>query len=115
MGNEAERRAAKFLEALGFTILDRNYTCRLGELDLVCDERGTLCFVEVRMRSSSRQGFAIESISPEKRRRICLAAQHYLHARAIEDRACRFDVVTVDGEADPRLIRDAFREESGEL
>ena len=108
VGDEAERRAAKHLEALGFRILHRNYTCRGGELDLVCEERGVLCFVEVRMRSSARLGSALETIGPEKRGRVARAAQVYLVRSGDVERACRFDVVTIDGDGPPQLYRDAF-------
>ncbi len=108
VGGEAERRAAQHLEALGFQVLQRNYTCRMGEIDLVCEERGVLCFVEVRMRSGASHGRAVETISIEKRRRITRAAQHWLLTAGGDDRACRFDVVTIDGDETPRLIRDAF-------
>jgi putative endonuclease len=108
VGNEAERRAAQHLQTLGYRVVCRNYTCRMGELDLVCEERGVLCFVEVRMRSSARHGLALETISREKRRRIILAAEHYLATSGGEERACRFDVVTIDGDGAPALLRDAF-------
>ncbi len=108
-GREAERRAAEHLERLGFTILERNYRCRLGEIDLVAEERDVLCFVEVRSRASTRYGEAIETITPAKRRRIALAAHHYLVTRRLEERACRFDVVTISSSgAEPELVRDAF-------
>jgi putative endonuclease len=107
-GQEAERRAAQFLEALGYKIRHRNYACRLGELDLVCEEGEVLCFVEVRMRTRSRLGEAIETIDGAKRRRIALAARHYLTRFQLDERACRFDVVTISGGDEPELIRDAF-------
>ncbi|MSP59383.1 MAG: YraN family protein [Myxococcales bacterium] len=108
LGNEAERRAAQHLERLGYRILERNYTCRLGEIDLVVEEGAVLCFVEVRMRTGDRHGAAVETISPAKRRHITRAAEHYLMSRGAAERACRFDVVTIDGEGAPVLIRDAF-------
>jgi putative endonuclease len=108
-GDAAERRAAEFLVDLGFTILQRNYTCRLGEIDLVCEQGSTLCFVEVRMRTQDRFGEAIETLTPAKLKRIALTARHYLMRHHLEQRECRFDVVTIQGGKDPVLTRDAFR------
>lgn len=109
VGNAAERRAAELLEQLGFRIIERNYSCRQGEIDLVCEEGDTLCFVEVRMRASTEHGDPLETITHAKRGRIVRAAKHYLFARAIAERACRFDVVTIVGEEQPVLLRDAFQ------
>jgi putative endonuclease len=97
-GADAERRAAEFLSRRKFKILESNYCCRGGEIDLVCDDRGTLVFVEVRARRGRRYGTPEETIGAIKRARIILAAQHYLVARGVENRACRFDVVAIEGE-----------------
>ena len=107
-GNAAERQVADFLADRGYTILERNYTCRLGEVDLIAEDRGVLCFVEVRSRTSSRYGEALETITATKRRRISLTAHHYLVTRRIEGRACRFDVVTLQSGGPPELLQDAF-------
>ncbi|HZS38211.1 MAG TPA: YraN family protein [Polyangia bacterium] len=106
-GAEAERRAEQFLTRLGFRILDRNFTCKGGELDLVCDDDGTLVFVEVRARKHGDFGTPEETISATKRRRLVLAARHYL-VKLGEERACRFDVVAIEGD-EVRHLRDAFR------
>ena len=108
VGDLAERRAAQFLESLGYTLLHRNYRCRLGEIDIIAEESGVLCFVEVRSRASARYGEPLETISATKRRRIALTANHFLATRSVHERACRFDVVTITGEGEPRLLRDAF-------
>ena len=97
-GDLAERQAATFLERKGFRILERNYACRGGEIDLVCDDGGTLVFVEVRARSSARLGGAAATVRSVKQSRISHAAQHYLVARKVGERACRFDVVAIEGE-----------------
>jgi len=107
-GAEAERRAAIFLEERGFKIVKRNYSCRFGEIDIIAEERDVLCFVEVRMRKRDRYGEAIETVDAAKRRRIALAARHFLTRHQLEERACRFDVVTVCGTEEPTIIKDAF-------
>jgi putative endonuclease len=97
VGAVAERLAADYLLGLGFTLLATNYACKGGEIDLVCDDSGTLVFVEVRARKGHRFGSPEETVVPVKRRRLILAARHYL-ARHGEERACRFDVVAIEGD-----------------
>ncbi len=100
-GSAIEARAETWLSRHGLTPLSRNYTCRGGEIDLVMEDGDTLVFVEVRYRASSRYGSAAESIDARKRARIVRAAREYVaRHRGAEDRACRFDVVAVDGDGD---------------
>ncbi|GAB4444222.1 MAG: YraN family protein [Rhodocyclaceae bacterium] len=107
-GTKAEALAARFLEARGLTVLRRNYRCRGGEIDLVCAHGETLVFVEVRLRSSERFGGPEQSITAAKRRRIAIAARHYLAGRP--EQPCRFDAVLLDAldAAAIRWIPDAF-------
>lgn len=109
-GEPAENLAAAFLEREGLKILERNYRCRFGEIDLVAASGATLVFVEVRARASEAFGGAAASITAAKRRRLVAAARHYL-ARHRADRACRFDVVLVRGrERRIEWVSDAFGE-----
>jgi putative endonuclease len=96
-GADAERLAAAYLERRGLTILETNWTCKGGELDLVCDDGGTLVFVEVRARRDDRHGSALETVGALKRRRLVHAARNYLMRRRIGERACRFDVIAIEG------------------
>jgi putative endonuclease len=105
-GGAAEEAAAKFLARRGVEILARNYRTRLGEIDLVAREGATLLFVEVRLRRDARYGGAAASIDGRKRLRIELAARHFL-ARLGREPACRFDVVTLDGD-NVEWLRGAF-------
>jgi putative endonuclease len=107
-GYSAEQLAAEFLTQRGFHVIERNFTVKGGEIDLVCDDAGTLVFVEVRARRADDFGAPEETISPAKRRRLILAARLYLLQRGIEDRACRFDVIAIEGE-DVRYLPDAFQ------
>lgn len=109
-GEPMERLASAFLERQGLTILERNYRCRFGEIDLVAASGATLVFVEVRARASEAFGGAAGSITAAKRRRLVAAARHYL-ARQRADRACRFDVVLVRGPArEIEWLTNAFGE-----
>ncbi|SRR5258706_14958061 len=106
-GAAAEALVAEWLRARGWRILARNFTCKGGELDLVCDEAGTVVFVEVRARRSADYGAPEETVGAVKRKRVVLAARHWLARHGGEDRACRFDVIAVE---DGRIthLPDAF-------
>ena len=109
-GGPAEDLAAAFLERQGLEIIERNYRCRFGEIDLVAASGQALVFVEVRARTSDAFGGAAASITGAKRRRLVAAARHYL-ARQRQDRACRFDVVLVSGPGrNVEWLQDAFGE-----
>ncbi len=97
VGDEAEAAAVRHLEAQGFQIQARNYTCRQGELDIVAEKEGVICFVEVRMRSTSLWGDPAMSVSGAKQRRVVKAALRYLFEQRLSNRAVRFDVVSVLG------------------
>ena len=109
LGKFAENRAEKMLVTAGLRILDRNYRCRQGEIDLIAQDGDTLVFVEVRSRGRQDYGSAAESITPKKQRRIIAAARHYL-ASSPNMPACRFDVVTLDEGKEPEWIRSAFED-----
>jgi len=111
LGRQAETLAAAHLVRCGLQIVERNFRVRGGEIDLICREGKTLVFVEVRLRSRSDFGGAGESITAAKRRRLILAAQHYLLRHPGAD--CRFDAILLD-RLDPAAIEwicDAFAAE----
>jgi len=96
-GTWAEDAAAAFLVKRGLSLIERNYRCRFGEIDLVLRDRKTLVFVEVRYRRNPDFGGAGESITTNKRKRLLRAARHYLSAHS-EFPACRFDAVLLNGD-----------------
>ena len=96
-GREGERRAARFLVQSGLAILERNYRCRRGEVDLIAQDGDTLVFVEVRWRTGCRLGGAGESIDRHKQRRLVAAARYYLMRHPEEAPPCRFDAILMDG------------------
>ena len=107
LGAEAEARAAQLLQRKGYRIVDRNWTCRGGEIDLICVDGETLVFVEVRARADARHGTPLETVVDLKRRRLIRAAEIYLHVKKRQECACRFDVVAVTGETIDH-VEDAF-------
>lgn len=101
-GNRAERAAQKFLQRLGYRILSRNYTCKLGELDLVALDGACLVFVEVRSTGSHDPLRAALSVDTAKQRRLTRLAQHFLQRYQLQDQAARFDVLTVHWPAEQK-------------
>ena len=108
-GRNAEDAALRFLQARGLRLIERNYRCRFGEIDLVMRDAAQIVFVEVRMRSSSRVGGASESITAGKRSRLLTAARHFMSAHH-DLPACRFDAVLLDGDTRIEWVRNAFGE-----
>ncbi len=110
-GRAAEELAAGWLEARGFAILARNHATRRGEVDLVCREGETLCFVEVRSRAPSGYGTAADSITRRKARRVVAAATDWALRHGGLDGPVRFDVVAITtgpGGPEVELYRGAF-------
>ena len=103
IGDAAEKIAADFLSKRGLRLVESNYRCRFGEIDLVMRDGDSLVFVEVRRRENSQM--AAESISAVKRRRLNAAARHYLAKRRVNC-PCRFDAVLVSDSAE--WLRNIF-------
>lgn len=112
LGNAAESQALAYLQAQGLLLVQRNFRCRSGELDLIMRDAETLVFVEVRSRRSVQYGSPAESVTPAKQRKLLSAAAAYLQRQAL-DLPCRFDVVAIlKSKSAPQLhiewIKDAF-------
>jgi putative endonuclease len=108
-GQEAEELAYQYLRRHGLRAVERNYHCRLGEIDLIMQDGQTLVFVEVRMRSGRDFGGASESIDARKQRKLIAAAHHYIGAKGMIPN-CRFDAVLLNGDTQIEWIRNAFGE-----
>ena len=110
-GKEAEDAAVKFLKAQGYKLLARNYKSKFSEIDIVADDKGVICFVEVKARHSALFGSPGEAVSRHKQRQISKAALCYLKENNLLERSARFDVVTLLYEKELpeiELIKDAF-------
>ena len=95
-GQAAEEQALAYLQRQGMQLVERNFSCRCGEIDLIMREKQTLVFVEVRQRSSRRFGGALASVTVAKQARLWQTASFYLQQFA-RPPACRFDLVAIDG------------------
>ncbi len=111
LGREGEDLAASYLRSLGYRILDRNYRCRLGEVDLIIEKKGKIVFTEVKTRRSVEDVSPRELISYSKQRHISRVAQNYLSSHRLQDVSADFGVLIVDvSQASPRFewIEGAF-------
>ena len=110
-GASGEDSAAAFLQRHGYRILQRNFRCRFAEIDIIAEQDRTICFIEVKSRSSDRAGSAAEAVNAAKQQRIARAAQVYLQQQGMADCPARFDVVAISaagGRREISLIEDAF-------
>ena len=113
LGARGEAAAVKALRRAGYKIRDRNYHTRWGEVDVIAEQRGVLAFVEVKTRTTSRHGSPAEAVTPRKQERLHRAAQLYLYEHKLQDRLCRFDIVSIvwpEGARKPEvtILPDAF-------
>lgn len=97
-GRRGEELAALYLQQKGYAIIERNWRCPVGELDVIAQDGSTLVFVEVRTRQGSRFGRAEESITPAKQTRLIELAQTFLQEKAVT-LPWRIDVVAIQLEA----------------
>lgn len=105
-GDAAEERACRHLEGAGFTIVERNFRTRGGEIDIVARKGDALVFVEVRSREDADFGTPEESVTPAKRRRIVGAARQYLSKVPPSSwREARFDVIAIEGSGEAAVLR----------
>ena len=105
LGKMGEDLACTELERRGYAILARRYRSRFGEIDIVANHEETIVFVEVKARDGDEFGGGAAAVTAWKQRRIAQMAIDYLSRNNLHDRACRFDVVTVDvKDGRPRVV-----------
>lgn len=108
LGTVYEELAANFLEKQGMIILERNFRCRSGEIDLIVKDNTVLVFVEVKYRFNQSAGNAADAVNIRKQRMISKTASFYLYRKVHSfDVPCRFDVIAFDGDQ-PVWIQNAF-------
>lgn len=110
-GARGENLATTRLKKEGYRIIERNYRCRFGEIDIIAMDKEDVVFVEVKGRESDVFGTPEEAIGPAKQKKISKAALHYLQEKGLGGRNARFDVVTIrfmPQDTQVQLIRNAF-------
>jgi len=109
-GKHGEKKAALFLKKHGYEIVQHNFRCAIGEIDIIARERGELVFVEVKTRKSNDLGYPEQAVGLKKQKKISQVAAYYLQKNDLTDAHARFDVVaiTLGTESEIKLIRNAF-------
>lgn len=96
LGAKVEQVVKGYLAEHGFEILEMNYRCRQGEIDIIAKEQEYYVFIEVKYRNSTKYGLPQEAVGIAKQRRICKAAQYYLYSHSLSEfTPVRFDVAAV--------------------
>lgn len=114
-GKEGEKAAVKFLKKRGYRIIEKNYSNKSGEIDIIAEQDQVLVFVEVKSRADAEYGEPLEAVTPHKQRKIGQVAKGFLVQHRIENRDCRFDVVGIKGNPNEpelweiELVQDAFQ------
>jgi putative endonuclease len=110
-GKRGEELAVAYLAEAGYRIIERNYRCLFGEIDIVAEEGETLVFIEVKSRRSEAYGDPQLAVGHQKHKKISRIAMHYLEERRLRHHPARFDVVAVKlpfSGHKIELIRNAF-------
>jgi putative endonuclease len=111
LGKQGERVAEQYLKRKGYKVVERNYRCAAGELDLIVLDRRVVVFVEVKTRTGHGFGTPLEAVEFRKQRKMIQAAQFFLTAKRLHQRDARFDVVGISwpsGEPVVEHIENAF-------
>ncbi len=111
VGRKGEQLAFRYLKRRGYRIVELNYRCPLGEVDIVAREGDTIVFVEVKTRRDASYGRPREAIGFKKRSQLSKVAQYFLKVRRAEHLSARFDVMEIEIDEDgPRieLLKNAF-------
>jgi putative endonuclease len=95
LGQSGEETVARYLEKNGYTILTKNYRCKIGEIDIIARDGADLVFIEVKTRSGLGYGSPAAAVTLRKQRQITRAAQWYLAEQQLFDVPARFDVISV--------------------
>jgi putative endonuclease len=95
LGQSGEETVVRYLEKKGYTILAKNYRCKVGEIDIIAGDNADLVFIEVKTRSGLGYGHPAAAVTSRKQRQIARAAQWYLAEKQLFDTPARFDVISV--------------------
>lgn len=107
IGTEKEKLAGAYLEKNGYEIIEYNFRCRQGEIDIIAKDGEYLVFCEVKYRSGCKSGTPLEAVDYKKQRAISRCALFYIMKKKFNDMPCRFDVVGIT-DTEIQLIKNAF-------
>lgn len=112
LGNNGENIATDFLKSLNYEIIENNFSCKLGEIDIIAFDKNVipneLVFVEVKSRIDSRCGNPAEAVDSRKRNHIYKVAEYFLYINELENEPCRFDVIEIINHSSVNHIKKAI-------
>jgi len=111
LGKQGEEAAVSFLQKQGYQIVSRNHRSRFGEIDIICRDRNSCVFVEVKTRQGTAYGAPVEAVTRQKQQKICRVALDYLTKTGLQDDPVRFDVIGVlitEGKTEITHVVNAF-------
>ncbi len=106
-GSSYEKIAGEYLALHGYEILEYNFRCRSGEIDIIAKDGEYLVFCEVKYRKNAQKGTPLDAITIEKQKKISKTALYYITTRHKSGVSCRFDVIGILGD-EIQLIKHAF-------
>ncbi len=95
IGKFGEDEAVKYLEQNGYIILDRNFRCKRGEIDIIALEKEKIVFIEIKSRTNEKYGLPADAVTTQKIKHILNTAEYYLYIRNLENIAVRIDVIEI--------------------
>lgn len=107
IGSVFEKQAGEYLKTKGYIIIEYNFRCKTGEIDIIALDGETLVFCEVKYRSDNRKGTPFEAVTISKQKKISRTALYYITKHQITNMPCRFDVVGITRDK-IELIKNAF-------
>ena len=108
IGAVYEQKAVEYLKEKGYSIINQNFRCKIGEIDIIAQWKDVIVFVEVKYRKTASFGYPEEAVSYYKQEKIRKVAQYFLTgSNSFVDMDCRFDVIAIEGE-EIRHIENAF-------
>lgn len=94
-GLQSETLACNYLQSIGYKIIERNFSCALGEIDIIALDGSSIVFAEVKSRMSDKYGIGAEAVTAAKMRKIARTAQFYIQRKGLYGRDARFDVLSI--------------------
>lgn len=103
IGQQAETMALRYLQQQGLELVERNFSCQNGEIDLILRDKEDLVFTEVRYRHKKDYGTSVETVNAAKQRKILRSAEYYLYSKKLWEHPCRFDVIGISMDTQQRI------------
>ncbi|MCI9177359.1 MAG: YraN family protein [Clostridia bacterium] len=95
LGKQGEEYAAQYLQTQGYQIIEKNFRCKQGEIDIIAKDKKEYVFVEVKTRTSLQYGMPREAVNSKKQKHIWNATKYYLYKNKLENKFIRFDVIEI--------------------